>query len=109
MLPCCTVSLFVSHVDTEILTEFHNLFCVLLVFGWEGKDISLKFHVTHARVGYYSMKVLFTHKSIRGSVSLAQRSLFTRSMGTWKNLNLEERILSVQCSLLLVSRVCVGL
>lgn len=57
-----------------------------------GGERALKFHVTHARVGCYSMKVLFTHKSIRSSVSLAQRCLFKRSMGTWKHLNLERRI-----------------
>lgn len=39
------------------------------------KGINLKFHVICAIC--YSMKVLFTHKSIRGSASLVQRSLFT--------------------------------
>lgn len=42
------------------------------------------------------MKVLITHKSIRGSVSLVQRGLSTRSMGTQPNLNLEGRVPRLQ-------------
>lgn len=105
LLYCIIICFPCRHWNPNRISQF--ILCFVRV--WLGGERALKFHVTHARVGCYSMKVLFTHKSIRSSVSLAQRRLFKRSMGTWKNLNLEGRIPRVQCCLLLVSRVCAGL
>lgn len=56
----------------RIPSQFIFWFTSLRLGGKRG--INLKFHVIHARIICYSMKVLFAHKSIRGNVSLVPRS-----------------------------------
>lgn len=81
LCPHCAGPSLAFHVDTESCWENPlTVYFVLLDFGWEEKGINLKFHVTQARIICYSMKVLLTHKSITGSVSLVQGSLPT---GAW--------------------------
>lgn len=74
--PCYTGPSLALRVDTELLSgEFpQNLFCFTSLQLGGKRGICLKFHVIHARIICYSMKVLFTRKSIRGSISLVPSS-----------------------------------
>lgn len=85
LLPCLVTSFCVAPKSLQ-----NSPVIYLPVFkasvGW-GKGIHLKFHVIHTRIICYSMKILFTRKSIRGRVSLAEGSLPVKNRGIWRNLN----------------------
>lgn len=80
------------------------LFCSTSVERKQG--IHLKFHFIHARTIRYCMKVLFTRKSIRGGISLVQRSPSTRAQAPGETWPGEGRIPARRCCLPSGQAVC---